>query len=358
MELGIKKGSKERQKKLFVFPGNIEPEILEIGASQVSYARTAEFGQLVLDCEEKMLRLLGNEGGRIIPYTASGTAAMEAVVSNMVSVNDRVLVLSGGVFGDRWAELVGRFSYKQLEVLQIGEFPNYAEIVEKIKVGGYDIVFMQHHETSTGVLYDVERIGKSCQFSGALFVVDAIGSFLADPFLMDQMQIDVAVTSSQKGLNLPPGLAFVALNKRALDHPFQKRGLYFDFDKNLRSLERGQSLYSPAAVLLKQLKKRLDGITQAEETIARVAQKARFFRELLEKSGRELATYQVSHCLTSFDVECSSLDLCKALDEEGFVVMPSNRESQIRVSHLGMTSELDYKALYERICFLEKSIQK
>ena len=246
--------------KLFVFPGQIESDILELGAQQVPYARTDEFGALVKSCERDLLRLTDCPDGRVISLTSSGTAAMEAVVANLVGENDRVLVVNAGTFGQRWVELVRRYPHASMDAVAWETDADDERVENMIQSGGYQVVFMQHHETSTGALLDVSRVGNACRRNGALCVVDAIGSFLADPFSMREMHVDVAVVSSQKGLCLPPGLSFVLLGSRALSIPFHQRGLYLDFKMNLESLQRGQPLFSPAALLFLQLRKRLDGI--------------------------------------------------------------------------------------------------
>lgn len=339
--------------KLFVFPGNIEPEILLVGSRQVPYARTEGFGELVLSCERDLLRLLGCSSGQVIPFTASGTGAMEAAVVNLLGENDRVLVLSGGTFGERWAELVRRYSHSRMDVCEIGYQPDYENLEQRIRNGGYRAVFMQHHETSTGSLYDVARIGAVCREVGTLCVVDVIGSFLADPFYMDEMHVDVAITSSQKGLCLPPGLSFVALNDIARKAIRGHSGLYFDFKENLASLDRGQPLFSPPSLLFLQLRKRLDAIPSPDVVISQVAAKARAFRNCLVADRRAMIPTVASNCLTSFRVSGDARRLCRALECDGWYVLPSREGDQIRVAHLGETTEHDHIALYTRISNLE-----
>ena len=339
--------------KLFVFPGNIEPEILSIGSGQVPYARTQAFGDLVLSCEKDLLRLLGCSSGRVIPFTASGTGAMEAAVANLVGENDRVLVLSGGNFGERWAELVRRYPHSRLDVDEIGYQPDYEKLERRIRDGGYRAVLMQHHETSTGALYDVARIGSVCREVGSLCVVDAIGSFLADPFCMDEMHVDVAILSSQKGLCLPPGLSFVALNEIARAAIHGHGGLYFDFISNLGSLDRGQPLFSPPSLLYLQLRKRLDSIPSPDVVIRQVAAKARAFRRCLEADRRAMIPSVASSCLTSFRVSGDARSLCLTLEGEGWYILPSKEPDQIRVAHLGATTELDHQTLYGKLLKLE-----
>lgn len=91
--------------KSYVFPGNIEDSILQIGGKPFPYMRTAQFSEVVKDCEQMLLQLIHCPGGRVIFYTASGTGAMDAVVSNYVSTFKKAFVIAGGSFGYRWKSL-------------------------------------------------------------------------------------------------------------------------------------------------------------------------------------------------------------------------------------------------------------
>ena len=91
--------------KSYVFPGNIEDSILQIGGKPFPYMRTAQFSELVKDSERMLLHLINCPEGRVIFYTASGTGAMDAVVANYVSQCEKAFILVGGSFGHRWKNL-------------------------------------------------------------------------------------------------------------------------------------------------------------------------------------------------------------------------------------------------------------
>ncbi|MEG1839005.1 MAG: alanine--glyoxylate aminotransferase family protein, partial [Bacteroidaceae bacterium] len=91
--------------KLYVFPGNIEEDILQVGAQAIPYMRTSQFSELVKDSEKMLLQLINCTNGRILFYTASGTGAMDAVVSNYVTTKSKAFVIAGGSFGYRWRDL-------------------------------------------------------------------------------------------------------------------------------------------------------------------------------------------------------------------------------------------------------------
>jgi aspartate aminotransferase-like enzyme len=348
--------------KLFVFPGRIEEDVLRAGAGQVPYARTQRFGSIVLECEELLLELLGCSAGRVVQLTASGTAAMEAVVANLSSPDTRILVVDGGTFGRRWVGMLQMYPHRAIDVVRtpFGADLDYEHIESLLSKGDYRALFMQHHETSSGVLYDVRRLGSACRASRTLFVVDAISSFLADDFAMDDFGVDAAVLSSHKGLCLPPGLAFVALGAQMLDERFSRCSTYFDFAENLASLSRGQPLFTPAAQIFLQLHRRLQLIVEQGLTplLSALEEKASCFRELLSSDGRQMIPEVPSNCQSSFRVRCNGRDLTQKLAESGWFVMASSDEDQLRVAHLGMSTVAEHGLLYQQLCEAEESLLK
>lgn len=346
--------------RLFVFPGGIEPDVLAIGSEPVPYARTDAFAAGVLESEAWLLDLLGCSGGRLVSYTASGSAAMEAVISNLVAPDDRVLAIEGGTFGRRWVEMLRSYPHAALDVVSVpfGRDPDYDQVQRKLGEGGYRYLFVQHHETSSGLRFDVARLGTMCAAAGTLLAVDAISSFLADDFSLDRFGIDAAVLSSHKGLCLPPGLGFVALGPRALEVPFQRRSVYFDFTENLKSLKRGHPLFTPAVQLYLQLHRRLENIRArgVDAIVAEVHAKAEMFRGLLQAEGRVLIADTPSNCLTSFNLRCPARDVVTRLAAEGSYIMPSAEPRQVRVAHLGTSSIEDHRRLHERIIDFERQL--
>ncbi len=346
--------------RLFVFPGGIDPVVLAVGGLPVPYARTDEFAATTLESEQWLLQLLDCTGGRLVSYTASGTAAMEAVISNFATPADRILAIEGGTFGKRWVEMLRAYPHATVDVVSVpfGEDPDYEAVEQRIATGRYRFLFMQHHETSSGVRFDVKRLGAACRAAGTLFAVDAISSFLADDISMDRFGIDAAVLSSHKGLCLPAGLGFVALSGRALEVPFQKRNIYFDFAENLKSLGRGHPLFTPAVQLYLQLHKRLETIRArgVESVVAEVANKAGHFRALLAAEGRSTIARTPSNCLTSFNLRCPARELVTRLTAEGTYIMPSAAPNQVRVAHLGTSTVEDHHDLLVRINELENQL--
>ena len=233
--------------KSYVFPGDIDEQIARIGALPFIYMRTDEFSRINLESERMLLELIGCKGGRTIIYTGSGTGAMSAIVENYVSPRRKAFVVDGGSFGHRWYDLCLYYGLDAVDYkVPFGKDLDYPALEAALVESGADTFLVQHHETSSGVLFDIKRIGEICRRHSVSLVVDVISSFLAEPFDMDEVGADICVTSTQKGLNIPPGLSIIFLGARLEGYEFAHRGYYWDFEDNLKNLKRGQTPFSPA----------------------------------------------------------------------------------------------------------------
>ncbi len=334
--------------KLYVFPGNIEDEILQIGARQIPYMRTSSFSTLVKESEQWLLQLIKCKQGRVLFYTASGTGAMDAVVANYVTQKKKAFIIAGGSFGYRWEDLCQYYAcdYELFEV-DFAKDIDYESLEQSVKAIQPDVFLCQHHETSTGQLYNLEKISDICNKYGVSLVVDAISSFLADPLDMDSLGIDLCITSSQKGLNIAPGLSFIVLSARMLSETFAHKGYYFDFKENLRNLDRGQTPYSPATTLFLQLHARLqiNVCRGVDAIVANVKGKAIYFRSLCAINGWEVPAENPSNCITGFFVYRNGDILFDELLRKGIYIMPGGTPNYFRVSHLGIQSLHDLDQL-------------
>lgn len=342
--------------KSYVFPGNIEDSILQIGGKPFPYMRTEQFSALVKESEKMLLDLIHCPGGRVIFYTASGTGAMDAVVTNYVSQCKKAFIIAGGSFGYRWKSLCEYYDCPN----DVFEVPfardiDYAQLEEAVAASRPDVFLCQHHETSTGQLYNMEKISAICKKYKVSLVVDAISSFLSDELDMAALDIDICITSSQKGLNIAPGLSFLFLSPRVLQTAFAHKSYYFDFAENLKNLERGQTPYSPATTLFLQLHARLQGDVALgiENIIASVRAKALYFRELCKQNGWEVPAEVPSNCITGFFVRKNGNILFKELLKHDIYIMPGGTPDYFRVSHLGVQTNEDLDDLARRIKEIE-----
>ena len=223
--------------------------------------RTAEFRALYQRVLSQLKQFVGTQNDVII-LASSGTGAMEAAVSNLTSPGDRILVLSAGKFGERWASLGKAFGC-QVDTLTApyGQTFSIEEVRARLKPD-VKAVFMQATETSTGARHCVQSIAALTKETDALLVVDAITGLGTTHFDVDGWGIDVIIGGSQKAVMIPPGLAYCAVSARAWKRMETRKNprYYFDLRKERKSAAAGESAYTPAVALIAALGAALDYI--------------------------------------------------------------------------------------------------
>ena len=157
--------------KSYVFPGNIDPQIAAIGAEPFLYMRTDAFSQINKESERMLLNLIHCPGGRTIIYTGSGTGAMSAVVENYVSTKKKAFVIDGGSFGHRWFQLCEYYSIPVFDFqVPFARDIDYTLLDQMVALEKPDVFLCQHHETSSGQLFDLQRISSICLLYLAYFI--------------------------------------------------------------------------------------------------------------------------------------------------------------------------------------------
>ena len=238
----------------YVFPGNIDPKIAAIGAEPFLYMRTDEFSRINIESERILLDLIHCKNGKTIIYTGSGTGAMSAVAENYVSTKKKAFVIDGGSFGHRWFHICEYYGIPVVDFkVPFAKDIDYDTLETIVERSAPDVFLCQHHETSSGQLFNLQKISEICHRHSVSLVVDVISSFLAEPLDMDALGIDICITSTQKGLNIPPGLSVIFISKTIQGYPFGHKGYYWDFNDNLSNFQRGQTPFSPATILFLQL---------------------------------------------------------------------------------------------------------
>lgn len=182
-----------------VGPVQSSDAVREIGARDVPYFRTAEFSKVIYE-NEKLIKKFVNaeENTRVLFITGSGTASMEAAVMNSFDEKDKVLIVNGGSFGERFVQIcqIHNIPYTEIKI-QSGKALSKEKLYE-YDGKGYTGFLVNIHETSTGVYYDAKLISEFCKKNNLFLIVDAISSFLADEFDMMALNVDIMITGSQK----------------------------------------------------------------------------------------------------------------------------------------------------------------
>lgn len=337
-----------------VGPVMMEEEILKIGSEQIPYFRTEEFSEIMKENEKLLIKSIkaSNQESRVIFLTASGTAAMEASVMNFFTEKDKVIVVNGGSFGKRFKEICDVHGIYSEEIKLEYFEPLTEKHLNNFEGRGFTGLLINVHETSTGVLYDMGLVGDFCERNNLFLVVDAISSFLADPYNMQDYGANVTILSSQKALALPPGMAYVIVDGNArdrLNNNNKVRSLYFDFKEYLKDGERGQTPYTPAVSNLIQLNTRLKNIDDkgVDNVVREVALIAQDFRTRINELPLKVATTCPSNALTPVKPtgKMEAHAIFRYLkDNNNIFVVPNGGELGrliFRVGHIGSIAKKD-----------------
>ncbi|MCQ2754058.1 MAG: aminotransferase class V-fold PLP-dependent enzyme [bacterium] len=352
----------KQMKHFIVGPVEMYPCSKAIYQKGYSYFRTEEFGNMVKKNLTRLSNLIGNKNENSLIYlTASGTAVMEATIENCVDENDKCLVINGGTFGKRFCELLEHHGKNYTSInLEFGEQLTFGHLAD-YNNKNYSMLFVNLHETSNGQLYDINLLSDFCKRNNMMLIVDAISTFLADEFDMAKFGIDVTIISSQKGLCISPGLSFISLSQRVIDKikkAPKSNTRYFDFKDCLINIERGQTPYTPAVMIMYELDAILDYIEISggkEKWLEKIKTKCDYFRKNIKDLGLKFPTsYNLSNMLTPVicdDVKASQV--VKLLrDKYGLCVNPCGgalADKMFRVSHIGNTTIEDIDILLDKM---------
>ena len=348
-----------------VGPVQSSAAVLEVGAEQIPYFRTTEFSAVMQENELLMLEFSkAPEGARVAFMTGSGTAGMEAIVINLLTSQDKVLVVNGGSFGQRFVEMLQLHKIPHTEIcLEYGKSLK-AEHLTEYENCGYTAFLVNVHETSTGVRYDIDMIADFCKRNHIFLAVDAISSFLADEFDMAGLGVGVMITSSQKALACPPGVSIIVMSPSAITrvNSTPVKCLYLDLKSALKNGERGQTPFTPAVGTLRQINCRLreikanGGVTAETAKISAIAED---FRRKIKGLPFEICSERMSNAVTPLHpTTASANDIFTILkDEYGIWVCPNGgelKDSLFRVGHIGALTIDDNTTLVNAFLDLQK----
>lgn len=341
-----------------VGPVQSNESIRLIGSEQVPYFRTDEFSNIMLENKELIKEFVNAPDKSDVAFiTGSGTASMEATIANTLTKEDKVLIINGGSFGSRFVNLCELYEIDYTEVkLNVGEALT-KEMLEKYNGSKYTGFIVNIHETSTGVHYNLEVISEYCKRNNLFLIVDAISSFLADELDMKKSKIDVVITGSQKALACPPGVSIIVLSQDAISRVYNNnpKCMYLNLKLALENGTRGQTPFTPAVGILRQINARLKEIKQnggIESEIEKVKELATYFRDNIKNLPFKLVTDSPSNAVTSiYPLTANAYDIFLELkDNYGIWICPNGgelKEKIFRVGHIGNLKKEDYDKLIE-----------
>ena len=331
-------------------------EILQAMARQMIDHRGSEFVKIMNRVTDKLKQVFMTKNDLLV-LTGSGTGGMEAVIVNTLSPGDKVLVVSIGSFGDRFAGIARVFGADVVPMnVEWGKAADPAAIRRALQAEPkIKAVLVTHNETSTGVTNDLAAISSVVKEFDKLLLVDAISSLGSINLPVDEWHLDVAVSASQKGWMVPPGLVFVSVSQEAWKAHANARmpRFYWDFTQAKSFLERGQTPWTPAISIVFAMDVALDMMLKEglAGIFARHARVGKAAREGVKALGLSLLADEdyVSNTVTAVTAP-EGLDVRKLrriLREEHQVVLAGGQgkleEKIFRIGHLGWVTEENIK---------------
>ena len=350
-------------KKLFI-PGPVEvrPEVLKKMATPMIGHRSKDASVLQRRISDN-LRTLFFTSSEILLSTTSGSGLMEGAIRSCTL--KKAAVFSVGAFGKRWYQMaINNNVQADLFEIEMGKGITPEMVDDALKTGEYDLVAVTHNETSTGVMNPIEAIGEVVKkYPEVVFIVDAVSSAAGTKIEVDKFGIDICITSSQKALGLPPGMAVCTFSNKAKERAEKvpNRGFYLDLLSLYKYIQKKDYQYpsTPSLSHMFALDYQLDCIINEEglenrfnrhlEMANRVREWGRKYFELFPENDDIL-----SNTLTTIKNTrgISVADLNKALGERGFAISNGYgdlKEKTFRIAHMADCTMKDIDELLSNI---------
>lgn len=338
-------------------------EVLDVASKQTPYFRTMEFSRIMLENEHLILDFLNAPAGsHCVFLTASGTGGMESCVMNVLNKNDKAIVINGGTFGKRFADLCTLHSIETIEIDCKFGMPLQQKQLEAVDVSGCSALLVNMCETSSGILYDMEMISAFCKKHNLLLIVDAISSFIADFIDMKKWNAAAVIIGSQKALAVQPGVSAIVLAETAIKRIKQneEKCMYLSLKEALLNMERGQTPFTPAVSTLMQMNTRLKQIANnggIETEAALIASRARYFRDKITELDFEFIVPNEksrAHAVTAIRTRQHNAEMIFNMlkDNYGIWICPNGgiyKQDVFRVGHIGELALTDYDLLIDAL---------
>lgn len=337
-------------------PTPCPPEVLQAMTKQMINHRGEEFSKMLNSVTEKLKQVFQTKND-VLTLTGSGTGGLEAAVVNTLSPGDKVLAVSIGAFGDRFANIAQKFGAEVIPLrFEWGKAADPDAIRRALQADpAIKAVLVTHNETSTGVTNDMAAISSVVKESGKLLLVDSISGLSMIDFPVDKWHCDVVVVCSQKGFMVPPGLAMISVSPEGWQAYAKAKmpRVYWDFAQAKSYLEKGQTPWTPAVSIVYGLAVALDMMLKEglANIIARHVRLGKATRDGVKSLGLSLfadeayASNTVTAISSSNGIDTKKL--LRILREEHKVVLSGGQgklDGKIfRIGHMGWVSDNDIK---------------
>jgi len=322
-------------------PTPLPPEVLAIMGKQMINHRGAEFHSMMTAVTNN-LKAIYQTKNDVLTLTGSGTGGLEAAVVNFMSPGDKILSVSIGVFGDRFANIAKAFGADVIKLsFAMGKAAD-PEAIRKALKENPDIktVLVTQNETSTGVTNDIQTISKVVHEFDKLLIMDGISGLSSIDCPVDDWNVDVAIGGSQKGWMVPPGLAFISVNQKAWEY-FAKAKMprfYWDLGKAKDYLAKEENPWTPAVNIIYGLPVSLDMILKEglQNVFARHAKIAKICRDEAKAFGLKLVAEDEKFASNTV----SSVYLPAGID---YKALSKNMRDEYKITITGGQGALDGK---------------
>jgi aspartate aminotransferase-like enzyme len=343
--------------EIFMAPGPtpVPPEVLQAQGSPLVYHRGPGYGALLREVTESLKRVFQTSNDMLV-FASSGTGGLESAVANLFSPGDRVVVPVAGYFGERFAKIARAFGQDVHTIdYEWGSAVRPEDVAAALREAPAKAVLMQHSETSTGVIHDVEAVGRATKEAGALLVVDVISSVGAVPYQGDDWGVDVAIGGSQKAFSATPGLSFVSVSDAAWQATKTSKNprFYFDWAMYKASYDQvsPENPFTPAISLMLGMRAALrrffdegpEAVLARHELLSKATKEG--IRALgLDLSGEHLEkAWAVTAILAPDGMDADAI-VAKMRADHGMVLAPGQgplKGKVFRIGHLGYYDRFD-----------------
>jgi len=360
------------EETLLMIPGptRVAPRVLKVMSRAIMNHRSTEFAEILVETNEMMSEIFRTQNPSYT-ITGSGTAAMEAAVGNILNRGDKILNIVGGKFGQRFlqiAEANGGSTIAHNVEWGRGVNPedvkNILEDDDEIKA-----VTIVHNETSTGVTNPIEEVGQIVKDYDALYIVDTVSSLGGDDVAVDDYNIDICVTGSQKCLAAPPGMAAITVSDKAWEviDKVDSNSYYLDVRRYRKYAENdpAETPYTPSVSLMYAMKEALDVIMEEglESRIKRHYLAARAARNGVKALGLELFAKEEVSSATVTAVKMpegiSDKDMRGTMRDKYKIVLAGGQDhlkgNVFRIGHMG---NITYRDIVTTIAALEMTLKE
>ncbi|MBN2621681.1 alanine--glyoxylate aminotransferase family protein [candidate division WOR-3 bacterium] len=347
-------------------PVDVPEDVLQETAQHILYHRDASFSEMLKATQQALNTILGSSGQTYI-FTSSGTGALEAACSNVLSSRDRPVVATCGKFGQRWLELCKAYRIEPVTLsVEYGRSIPPEALEQTLKQQDKPtIVLTTLAETSTGALNDIKAFGEIVHAHEGYLVVDGIAGIGADACPQDTWYIDILIGASQKALMAPAGISFLSMSERAsaLMQTSDLPKYYFNLAIYDKFLVKHQTPWTPAVNIIYALKKGLDTIlnTGLSEHLIHHEKIAHHVRTRVMAMGLSLLPEHPSNALTVIRMP-SGVESTGIIQEirDRYGILFANGQAELRgtILRIGHMGNYTIPKLDKALDILEKVLRQ